>query len=75
MSPQVGTLDEAALDRALREDSPAALEMLADLTVATDERLRSAARRLAGKILLDRARVGRSRARGTSRLRDIAADR
>ena len=75
MSPQVGELDDAALDRALREDASAALEMLADMTVATDERLRAAARRLAGKILLDRARVGPSRARGTSRLRDVPADR
>jgi Mg-chelatase subunit ChlD len=75
VSPQVGELDDAALDRALREDASAALEMLADMTVATDERLRAAARRLAGKILLDRSRVGRSRARGTSRLRDVPADR
>jgi Mg-chelatase subunit ChlD len=59
----------------LRENPGAALELLADLTVATDERLRAAARRLASKILLERARVGRSRAHGTSRLREIPADR
>ncbi len=49
--------------------------MLADLTVATDERLRAQARRLAGKILLDRARAGVARRSGTARLRTIAADR
>lgn len=75
MSPQVGQLDEAALDRALRENPSAALEMLADLTVATDERLRARARHLARTIVLDRARTGRSRARGTARLRAAPADR
>ena len=49
--------------------------MLADLTVATDERLRVQARRLARKIVLDRARTGRSRARGSTRLRAVPADR
>jgi Mg-chelatase subunit ChlD len=58
----------------LRDDPAAALEMLADMTVATDERLRSAARRLAGKIVLDRSRVGAGRARGIARLRPVAAD-
>lgn len=75
MSPQVGTLDEAALDHALRDAPAEALELLADLTVATDERLREAARRLAGRILLDRSRVGAARARGTARLRSVPADR
>ena len=68
-------LDEGALDKALREDPDAALEMLADLTVATDERLRAVARGLARRIILDRARVGRSRQRGTARMREIPADR
>ena len=75
VSPQVGEIDEAALDAALRADAGKTLEMLADMTVATDERMRAAARRLAGKIVLDRARAGRARARGTSKLREIAADR
>lgn len=75
VSPQVGDLDESALDRALRADPSAALEMLADLTVATDERLRARARRLARTIVLDRARSGRSRARGAVRMRSVTADR
>lgn len=45
------------------------------MTVATDERLRALSRRLARTIVLDRARTGRVRLRGTSRLRRVAADR
>lgn len=75
MSPLVGELDESALDRALRADPSAALEMLADMTVATDERLRARARRLARTVVLDRARTGRSRARGSVRMRTVPADR
>jgi Mg-chelatase subunit ChlD len=74
VSPRVGALDDEALQRALRADPSAALELLADMTIATDERLRMQAKRLARAIVLDRARVGRSRARGTSRLRTVPAD-
>ncbi|MFR9802054.1 VWA domain-containing protein [Pseudonocardia sp. RS010] len=42
---------------------------------ATDESLRSAARRLAGRIVLDRARTGPPRDRGIGRLRSVPADR
>jgi Mg-chelatase subunit ChlD len=49
--------------------------MLADMTVATDERLRARSRRLARTIVLDRARSGRSRERGTARMRAVPADR
>lgn len=75
MSPAVGELDEDALHGALRDDAAAALPMLADLTVATDERFRAAARRLAAQLLIDRARVGRPRGRGVARLRSAPADR
>ncbi len=44
------------------------------MSVATDERLRAAARRLAGKIVLDRSRVGSARNRGIARLRSVPAD-
>ena len=74
VSPQVGTVDDEALQRALREDPSAALELLADLTIATDARLRAQAKRLARAIVLERAKAGRSRARGTSRLRAVPAD-
>ena len=71
----MGRVDERALEAALRENASAALEMLADMTVATDERLRTRSRRLARTIVLDRARTGRARMRGTSQLRRVAADR
>lgn len=45
------------------------------MTVATDERLRADARRLARTVVLDRARTGRSRARGSARMRAVPADR
>jgi Mg-chelatase subunit ChlD len=70
----LGELDESALEAALRMEPGPGLELLADLTVATDERLREAARRLAARLLLDVARTGRSRRRGTARLRRVPAD-
>ncbi len=68
-------LDRAALDDALRADPGAALHLLADLTTATDERLRDQARRLAGRILLDLGRRGSPRRGGAGRPRPVAADR
>ncbi len=70
----MGELSEADLEAALRADPGAALELLADLTLATDERLRAAATRIAARILLDVARTGRTRRRGTARLRQVPAD-
>ena len=68
LSPEVGVLDEEAARRALGED-PAAFELLAAMTVATDERLREAALRLCSALVLERARAGRASTRGVSRLR------
>jgi Mg-chelatase subunit ChlD len=68
LSPEVGVLDEQAARRALGED-PATFELLAAMTVATDERLREAAIRLSTALVLERARAGRASARGVSRLR------
>ena len=45
------------------------------MSVATDERLRALARRLAARILLDRARAAGPPRRGTRRLRTVRADR
>jgi hypothetical protein len=58
ISPEVGVLDEQAMSRALAQD-PAAFELLAAMTNATDERLRAAALRLGSAIVLERARAGR----------------
>jgi Mg-chelatase subunit ChlD len=50
------------------DDPDAALALLADLTGATDERLRELARRLAGRVIVDLARVGAPRRRGVGRI-------
>src|SRR6266705_492175 len=68
ISPEVGVLDERAVSRALADD-PAAFELLAAMTTATDETLRAAAIRLSASIVLERARAGRPSMRGISRLR------
>jgi len=69
VSPQVGSLDEAALEALLAEDTDAAAALLADLAAATDRELRAAARRLAARVFL---RLGQAAAaplsRGTRRL-------
>lgn len=68
-------LDPDAFDDALADDPDAALALLADMARATDESLRSAARRLAGRIVLDRVQTGPPRDRGIGRLRSVPADR
>lgn len=75
ISPEVGVLDEAAVQKALSDNPDEALALLANLVHATDERLRNAARLLAGRLLIDRARVGKPHVRGIGRLRLIPADR
>lgn len=68
ISPEVGELDEAAVDEAMRESPDEMLGMLADLTGATDPRLRDLARRLAGRLMIDVATRGPSRPRGIGRI-------
>ena len=71
VSPEVGELDEAAVEEGLREDADEMLAMLADLVGATDRRLRELARRLAASLFLDVARRGPLRPRGVGRLTDL----
>lgn len=71
VSPEVGELDEQAFDDLMRAKPDEAMAMLADLTGATDERLRALARRLAGRIVVDLARHGRVARRGTGRLATV----
>jgi Mg-chelatase subunit ChlD len=68
VSPDVGELDEAAFDELMGEDADEAMAMLADMARATAARLRDLARRLAGRLMLDVARRGRTRPRGTGRI-------
>lgn len=71
MSPEVGVLDPEALAEALDASPDETLAMLADLTGATDERLRALARQMAGRIMVDLGRVGPERRRGVGRLRRV----
>ncbi len=68
VSPDVGELDESALDQALTDAPDDTLALLADLTSATDPKLRELARRLAGRLMLDIARRGTHRGRGVGRM-------
>ena len=52
----------------MEDDLDEALTLLADLTGATDERLRALARTLAGRVLVDVARTGPTTLRGIGRL-------
>jgi Mg-chelatase subunit ChlD len=75
VSPQPGQLDESGFEAALEEDPDAALGLLSELVRATDRELRARARRLAGRIVLDRARHGAVTPRGVARIRTVPADR
>lgn len=68
VSPEVGELDESAVEDGLREDPDEMLAMLADLVGATDRKLRELARRLAGRLFIDLARRGPVRPKGIGRL-------
>ncbi len=71
ISPEVGELDESAVDEAMSEDPDETLALLADLVGATDPKLRELARRLAGRLFLDVARRGPVRPRGIGKLVDL----
>ncbi len=68
ISPDLGQLDETAFDELLVDDPDEALGLLADMNGATDERLRTLARRLAGRIIVDIAREGVAAHRSVGRL-------
>lgn len=68
LSPDVGALDEQAVDAAMAEDPDEVLGLLADMVRATDPALRALARRLAGRLVVDVARRGRARHRGIGRI-------
>ncbi len=68
ISPEVGELDEQAVERAMQDDPDDTMALLADLTGTTDPVLRDLARRLAGRLFLDLAKRGPTRPRGIGRL-------
>lgn len=70
----MGEIDSQAVDEAMDEDADATLALLADLTGATDTKLRDLARELAGRIVVDISRTGKARSRGVGKLRSIPMD-
>jgi Mg-chelatase subunit ChlD len=68
ISPEVGELDEAAVEEGLLDDEDETLALLADLAGATDRHLRELARRLAARLFLDLARRGQSTRRGVGKI-------
>ena len=66
----MGELDESAFDEMMQEKPDEMLGLLADLTGATDPKLRDLARRLAGRLMLEIANKGRSRPRGIGRMEE-----
>ncbi len=71
VSPEAGELDVDAFEQIMAGDPEAAVGLLADLAVATDARLRAAARQLAGRVFIRLGRLGQARAQGTRRLEPI----
>ncbi|HEX6021101.1 MAG TPA: hypothetical protein VFZ00_03840, partial [Solirubrobacter sp.] len=68
VSPAVGELDEQALGELLDSDPDAAVALLADLSAATDPKLRAQARKLAARLFLRAGRLAAEPARGYRRL-------
>jgi Mg-chelatase subunit ChlD len=68
MSPEVGELDEHAVEDGLADSPDEVFGLLAELTAATDERLRELAQRLAARLFLDVARRGQTARRGFGRI-------
>lgn len=68
VSPEVGELDESAVDDAMNDDADETLALIADLTAATDPKLRALARSLAGRLMLDLAAKVANKRRGVGRI-------
>ena len=69
LSPEVGVLDQEALDAALTDDADETLTLLVEMSRATDEALRNQVRRLAPRLILEQTRRGQPRSAGVSRRR------
>jgi Mg-chelatase subunit ChlD len=64
----VGELDETAVEEGIVTEPDETLGMLADLTSATDERLRARAREIAARVFVDLARRGPTVRRGVGKI-------
>lgn len=69
MSPEVGELDQQALNSALADDADETLMLLVEMSLATDEALRRQVRRLAPRLILDQTRRGLPKSSGVSKRR------
>jgi len=67
-------MDYSAVEDAMSEDPDEMLALMADLTGATDVKLRALAQRLAGRLVLDLAHSGPTRGRGVGKLRSLPMD-
>lgn len=74
VSPDLGVLDEAAVEESLAERPDETLALLADMAGATDEKLRALARSLAARITIGIARADATRRRGIGRMRTLPMD-
>jgi hypothetical protein len=68
ISPEVGELDEAMVSELLDESPDELLSLLAEMTHATDIRLRALAKELAARLFLDLAREQQANMPGIGRL-------
>ncbi|SFO54252.1 vWA domain-containing protein [Amycolatopsis rubida] len=68
-------MDEEAFNAVFRDDADEAMALLVEMSKATDESLRAAARGLARRLMIDVARRGVARGRGVGKLRHDRADR
>lgn len=71
ISPDVGEIDEAALEEQLDLDPDATMSTIAKMTRATDVTLRALAKQLASRLFLDLARDHRSTGRGIGRMASV----
>jgi Mg-chelatase subunit ChlD len=75
VSPEVGSLDPAALEGVIADDPDTGVALLVDLSRTTDPELRARARAVAARLLLPLARrAGEDHTGGSSHLTTTAAD-
>ena len=73
LSPEVGVLDQEALNSALADDSDDTLMLLVEMSRATDAALRSQVRQLAPQLILNQTRRGLPKYSGISKRRSRPA--
>ncbi|CRK56108.1 ATPase associated with various cellular activities, AAA_5 [Alloactinosynnema sp. L-07] len=69
LSPEVGVLDQDALNSALAEHADETLTLIVEMSLATDDALRSQVRRLAPRLILEQTRRGLPKSSGIARRR------